>query len=170
MFNEIKKQWAWVLVYGLLAALVLVCFRIQDIEIPDTAPLPNHVLSRVKVVPGKNRVIVRTKTKTIVKYVPRDGNAVIDTDDTGGVKVRVKSAGLSFRPGLGVGYYDRIAPVADVRLAYWWRFGAGIGTAIHEDLWYYPYGYVNYTVYGTASVFVGLAANKTAVIGLRAEF
>lgn len=170
MLNHIKQHVARVLVYGVLALLVLGWFRLQDIEIPDNAPLPPHIVSRVKVIPGKNRVIVRTKTRTIVKYVPRDGNATVDTDEGGGVTVRVKNSGLSFRPGHGVAYYDRVTSVVDVRLAYLGRFGAGVGTAINKDLWYYPYGYVNYTVYGTASVFVGLAANKTAVIGLRAEF
>jgi hypothetical protein len=170
MLDEIKRHLARVVVYGGLVAAVVMWLRVKDIEIPDNAPLPPKVLTRVKVVPGKNTVTVRTRVKTVVKYVPRDGEATIDTDEDGGVSIVVKDRGLSLRPGLGVVYYDRIAPAVDVRLAYWRRFGAGIGTAVHPKLWYYPYGYVNYTVYGNGSLFVGMAANRMVVFGLRTEF
>lgn len=85
------------------------------------------------------KVIYQTRTlagevKTVVKYLPPEGSADISQNVSGDVSVKVKRAGLTFRPAL-FGLVGREAqPGIGARLAYFGRYGAGAGIGLSNNI------------------------------------
>lgn len=86
------------------------------------------------------KIIYKTRTiagevKTVIKYLPPEGSATINQSaDSGEIDLRVKSRGLTFKPALAtlIGPTPQIG--VEARLAYWNRYGAGLGAGFNNEI------------------------------------
>jgi hypothetical protein len=103
-------------------------------------PLNEETLLEVNVSP--NRLIsARTPDARVVKYVPQDGAATVSVQKDGSVDLKVKSGGVSFKPGLSMIVTDRLRVGLDVQVAYWNRLEAHAGLAGPRIVGYVGLGY-----------------------------
>ena len=65
--------------------------------------------------------------KTEVKYVPPEGKAEVVQPEGGAAEISVKRAGLTFRPAVQGLLGKELKAGLGVRLAYFDRYGAGVG-------------------------------------------
>lgn len=133
-----------ILIYILLAACALFAFNnylkekaINSLTEQNTT-LSADLKAQITFTP-KRQIIYKTRTvagevKTIIKYVPQEGSAII-TQSTDGEKLelRVNALGLTFRPALLglIGQKPQIGIGA--RLFYWQRYGAGVGFGFSRE-------------------------------------
>lgn len=86
------------------------------------------------------KIIYKTRTlagevKTIIKYLPPEGGATINQSATSGeIDLRVKARGLTFKPALA-GLFGPTPQIGvEARLAYWNRYGAGLGVGFNNNI------------------------------------
>lgn len=78
----------------------------------------------------KNKSTGTEEVKADIKYIPPEGELKISVKETGDVEYKLSNKGFTFTPGIIVIPSDHTDVGVAVRLAYWNRLGAGVGTAI----------------------------------------
>lgn len=95
-----------------------------------TATLPENTAARVVIKANKLTAKLRQpdgSVKATVKYVPPEGSVNVVQPLAGPATVRVKRAGFTFRPAVQGLLGSDIKAGLGVRLAYFDRYGAGVG-------------------------------------------
>ena len=95
-----------------------------------TATLPENTAAQVVVKANKLTAKVRQpdgSVKDTVKYVPPEGTVEVVRPTQGAETIRVKCAGFTFRPAVQGLLGSDIKAGLGVRLAYFDRYGAGVG-------------------------------------------
>ena len=95
-----------------------------------TATLPESTAAQVVVKANKLTAKVRQpdgSVKATVKYVPPEGTVEVVRPTQGAETIRVKRAGFTFRPAVQGLLGDEIKAGLGARLAYFDRYGAGVG-------------------------------------------
>lgn len=95
-----------------------------------TATLPENTAAQVVVKANKLTAKVRQpdgSVKDTVKYVPPEGTVEVVRPTQGAETIRVKRAGFTFRPAVQGLLGSDIKAGLGVRLAYFDRYGAGVG-------------------------------------------
>ena len=133
-----------ILIYILLAACALFAFNnylkeraINSLTAQNTT-LEKDLKAQITFAP-KGKIIYKTRTiqgevKTVIKYLPPEGNVTISQPTDGGnVEMRVNALGLTFRPAL-LGLLGKEAQIGlGARLFYWNRYGAGLGLGFSRE-------------------------------------
>lgn len=125
---------------GLLAAIILIlAIRLRR----DEKKLQSSTTISGQLPPGTKQIVTVFKDRVVIKtqllpgkieyrdrYLPPEGHIEFVTKDSQPnqtPEVRIKDFGLTFRLGGGIVYSERLLPEADVKFAYWRRYGALIG-------------------------------------------
>jgi hypothetical protein len=75
-----------------------------------------------------SRISETGKVKTEIKYLPPEGNAEINTDLNGNTTISIRNKGLCFEPCVSaVTTVEGVKAGLGARLAYWGRYGFGVG-------------------------------------------
>jgi len=100
----------------------------------DTLMLENRTLSdqlqaSISINNGKVTILYRDreKIKYVDRYLPPEGDGTINIGTDGTIEVNVKDKGFTFLPQLGLGVASSVHPQVAARLAYWNRYGLGLG-------------------------------------------
>lgn len=174
-----------VYVLGLLL-VVLLCLLLPYCGKPDPilpgVPTVEDVIKdmkpddKVKVVVGPTAVVEVRRDKNgkpegKSRYIPPEGEVDVTVKENGEVIVRAKIKGFTLRPGVGVGSFNgRLAPVLDVKFAYWGRVGGVVGTGLSSTTILRPYGAVTYQVWNNTALFLGYSVASDVVAGVRLSF
>lgn len=126
------------------ARLIIIAFGITFLllfwlkgckEAPTTIPMLEDG-QQAKVVIDNNKITVLKRGEALhTDYMPE--NSVIVFNEDGTVEVKVKTHGLTFQPGFGIGVgADDFRAAIDFKWAYWNRLGAyaGVNGRLRKDM------------------------------------
>lgn len=179
--QTLRLQYILGLLFALLLGVMLPYCHRPDPALPGVPTVDDVIKElkpddRVMVVVGPTAVVeVRRgkdgKPSGKSRYVPPEGKTDVTIKESGEVVVHVKTKGLTFRPGIGAAAFNgRLAPVLDLKLAYWGRFGGIVGTGLSGPTILRPYGAVSYQVYNNTALFLGCSVASDVVAGIRLAF
>lgn len=138
MVQEVKRLinlLALLLVAGLLSSNWQKGSQIDKLAVKSGA-LADGQAARVVLKDNKLTATVRLadgSIKTEVKYVPPEGKAEVVQPEGGAAEIAVKRAGLTFRPAVQGLLGKELKAGLGVRLAYFDRYGAGVGLDTDMD-------------------------------------
>lgn len=134
MLNKIKT----VLIFILIAVSAFYVIQYKNLNTSiiklkeENGTLDEKYKALVKIKGSKVEYIYRDKDRivTVIKYLPPEGSAQINTNSDGSQTVDIQNKGFTFKPQIAVGYHGVIDPQLAARLVYWDRYGAGIGLGV----------------------------------------
>lgn len=171
---EIEKR------QGQILGLLILCLTFLLLPYCGKRPVPStsntssglkpDETTKITVEKGRVKISRRDKTPTTTT-LPREGSVTVIEGKDGEVKIRIKSAGFCFSPGIGLVAYSSVRPSLDLKLIYWNQFGLGVGVPLSQE-WIKPYAAFMYQVSPAyaISVFGGYAVGGQIVGGLRISF
>ena len=161
-----------------LVGVLLVMFFVRGCGTPVTqgdkvmqGPMPADTALHFNL--SKERILrVRTDSGEVKQtYVPIDGKVDVTVSNDGVVEVDVKTAGVTFKPGLSALVTDRLRLGADFQLAYWNRLELHVGVAGPRIVGYGGLGYrLDQFGLSNTSVQVIYATDRTVGLGLSVRF
>jgi len=133
-------SWAWanknIATYIALAIVIMFLSWQNNRHEEDIAKLSTEkgvLEKRLKnqTVITKNKIVYRDKDKVVIKYVPAEGSVVVSETKDGKTELKVKSWGFTARPGFGAYYTGDFEGALDLKLFYYDRYSAGLGSTLN---------------------------------------
>lgn len=114
---------------------------------------------------------VQTPTETEYKYVPDEGQAVIDVQKTGKPVIAVTNKGITHQVGVDLFVADKLRAGGDIELAYWNRFGLHLGFGVASSPLFVGFVSGSYQLdqlhLNNTSLWIGYTSNKLFACGIR---
>jgi hypothetical protein len=140
IFGAIGGFFTWALankqaaVFIILAAIIawLSWSKSRLVNKIDELNIKNETLAAdLKLKVNGNTVIYRDKEKIVKVYIPAEGGLIVKEPDANGKTVVViKNKGFTAKPGIGLFYDGKVNGGLDLKLAYWERYSAGLGSSL----------------------------------------
>lgn len=171
---DTKTRYLTVAVLALMSGLMLrSCLRHGKVgSLPVTKDFPVEDTARVAI--KGQTLVVETPTKKEYRYVPEEGQAVVDVTHKGISIVTVKNKGFTAQIGVSALLCDKLRLGVDYEFLYWNRFGTVVGVGFGANP--IAVGYVGLLYQldqlhlRNTSLLFGYTTQRNFAVGLRISF